>query len=154
MSIDRTMAKSTKETLRNESIVFLRRRPVIRKQPNPSADRTAVAPELSMSRFRSRRSIALADSASVTVVVAAAPDGVTVEGLKLHVTEAGSPEHAKLIEELNPLTGVTVRVAEAAPPFVTVPLVTLKPREKSGVGIVMETVTAGDVEVAKVVAPP
>jgi hypothetical protein len=44
---------------------------------------------------------------------------VTVVGLKLQLTPAGSPEHAKLIAELNPYSGVTVRVTVLCPPALT-----------------------------------
>lgn len=36
--------------------------------------------------------------------------------MKTHVTPAGSPEHAKLIAELNPYCGVTVSVTAPCPP--------------------------------------
>jgi hypothetical protein len=46
----------------------------------------------------------------VSWVVAAAPEGVTVAGAKVHVAPAGSPEHAKLTGESNPFCGVTESV--------------------------------------------
>ena len=54
---------------------------------------------------------ALAEACSVTVVEAAEPDGAIVEGEKLQVTPAGRPEQLKVTAELNPLEGVSVRVA-------------------------------------------
>jgi hypothetical protein len=49
--------------------------------------------------------------AIVTVVVAAAPLGVTDEGEKLHELFAGRPEQLKVTALLNPFCGVTLRVA-------------------------------------------
>ena len=46
----------------------------------------------------------------VNTVVTAAPEGVRVAGLKEQVAPAGSPEHAKLIAELKPYSGVAVSV--------------------------------------------
>lgn len=48
---------------------------------------------------------------SVTVVETAEPEGVAVDGEKPHVTPAGRPEQLKVTAELNPLEGVSVRVA-------------------------------------------
>ncbi len=55
------------------------------------------------------RAAAEALGAIVSVVVAFAPPlGVTVAGLKVQVTPAGSPEQAKLTVELKPFCGATV----------------------------------------------
>jgi hypothetical protein len=87
----------------------------------------------------------------LTVVVSGAPAGVSVAGLKLHVAPDGRPEQVKLIAELNPFTGVTVKVADAG----AVPLAELIDREKSaGGGAVMVTVTAMDVDEENAVDPP
>ena len=51
------------------------------------------------------------EACNVTVVDAAEPEGVMVDGVKLHVSPAGSPEQPKLTGALNPLEGVTVREA-------------------------------------------
>lgn len=58
---------------------------------------------------------------TVKVVVAGAADvGVTLDGLKLHVTLAGKPTHANLTAALNPFTGVMDMVAVALVLLVTV----------------------------------
>jgi hypothetical protein len=44
----------------------------------------------------------------VSAAVAAAPEGVTVVGLKEQAAPAGSPEQAKLTAELKPYSGVIV----------------------------------------------
>lgn len=56
----------------------------------------------------------------VSFVVAAAPEGVTVDGLNEHEAPVGSPEQAKLTEELKPFCGVTVKVVVTCPPDWTV----------------------------------
>jgi hypothetical protein len=70
----------------------------------------------------------------LTAVVAAAPFGVTVLGLKLQKYPDGSPAHAKETAELKPLLGVTVRVVAAAADPLAVPLVGAKEIAKSGGG--------------------
>ena len=62
-------------------------------------------------RERSGITSACALTAIVSCVVAGAPEGDTVAGLKEHVAPVGSPEHAKLTVELKPFCGVTVIVA-------------------------------------------
>jgi hypothetical protein len=56
---------------------------------------------------------------TVSFVVTAAPDGVTVAGLNEQLAPAGSPLHAKLTAELNPPCGVTVSVRFPALPELT-----------------------------------
>lgn len=56
----------------------------------------------------------------VSWVVAALPDGVTVEGLNEQLVPLGNPELAKLTVELNPFCGVTVSVTAPSPPELTV----------------------------------
>jgi hypothetical protein len=56
----------------------------------------------------------------VSTVVAAAPEGVTVVGLKEQVAPAGTPEQAKLTAELKPYSGVTVSVTVPGAPDLTV----------------------------------
>ena len=90
----------------------------------------------------------------MTVDVSAAPAGVSVAGLKVHPTEAGRPEQAKLTVPVNPLTGVTVSVALAAAVLVSVPLPGLTPSVKSGAGAVMVTGTALDVDTENDASPP
>lgn len=51
----------------------------------------------------------------VNVLVAAAPDGVTLAGAKLHAAFAGSPVHAKLTGCANPPEGVVVTVTVSLP---------------------------------------
>jgi hypothetical protein len=48
---------------------------------------------------------------TVSVVEAAAPEGVTLAGAKLHDAPEGSPEQLSETAEVNPLCGVTVVVA-------------------------------------------
>jgi hypothetical protein len=89
--------------------------------------------------------------ATIRLDVAAAPLGVTLEGLKVHVPPDGSPLQARLVAALKPLMGVIVTVAVAEPPVaVTVLLVGLSEMEKSAVGgALTATTTAGDTEAAK-----
>jgi|HubBroStandDraft_1064217.scaffolds.fasta_scaffold5301185_1 hypothetical protein len=54
----------------------------------------------------------------LTVLVAGAPLGVTLAGVKLQVAPWGNPEQAKLIAKLNPLAGVKVTVRVDACPAV------------------------------------
>jgi hypothetical protein len=56
----------------------------------------------------------------VSFVAAAAPEGVTVAGLKEQDVPLGNPEQAKVTGELKPLDGVTVRVAVPELPELTV----------------------------------
>ena len=87
----------------------------------------------------------------LTVVLSGDPVGVSVVGLKLHDAPDGRPEQAKLIVELNPFVGVTVKVAEAG----AVPPAGLIEREKSaGGGAMIVTVTALDIDAEKTVEPP
>jgi hypothetical protein len=53
------------------------------------------------------RTAAELDAEIESVVDAAAPDGVTVDGEKLHVTPEGKPEQLNETMELNPYFGVT-----------------------------------------------
>jgi hypothetical protein len=57
---------------------------------------------------------------TVSTVVAAAAEGVTVVGLKEQVAPTGRPEQAKLTTELKPYCGVTVNVTVPSPPELTV----------------------------------
>ena len=47
------------------------------------------------------------EAATVRVVEAAVPEGVTVAGEKVHDVPAGNPEQLNETAELNPLAGVT-----------------------------------------------
>jgi hypothetical protein len=71
------------------------------------------------------------DVVKVTVLVSAAPAGVTLAGEKEHAAPTGSPVHAKTTDELNPLSGVTVMVAVPDSPFSTASDGTLRARLKS-----------------------
>jgi hypothetical protein len=73
----------------------------------------------------------------VSVVEAAAPEGVTVVGEKLHDAPTGSPEQAKETTELKPFAGVTVTVSVAVWPVDTVNDAGEAATEKSGGGILM-----------------
>jgi len=68
----------------------------------------------------------------VTVVLAAAPAGVTVEGAKLQVTPAGRLEQANETAWLKEFTGVTVTVADALPPGASERDAGAEAKEKSG----------------------
>jgi hypothetical protein len=74
---------------------------------------------------------------TVTVVEAAAPEGVTVAGEKLHEDPVGKPEQAKETAELNPFSGVIETVAVALCPPVTVCDAGVAAAEKSGAGRLM-----------------
>jgi hypothetical protein len=87
----------------------------------------------------------------VMVEVTAAPPGVTVAGLKMHVELAGSPEQTSCRAMLNPPIGVIVRAAEPDPPWVIVNEVGLAEIEKSGV--ITASLTAADVAPVKFVSP-
>jgi hypothetical protein len=84
--------------------------------------------------------------AIVSVVVAALPLGVTVVGLKPHVTPFDCPLQAKLTCELNPFTGVTVIVVCAEEPAVTEPLPGDALSMKLGVSACTVTDTAVEVD--------
>lgn len=78
----------------------------------------------------------------VSTVVAAAPEGVTVVGLKEQVAPAGNPEQAKLTAELKPYWGVTESVTVPEAPDLTVKEEGETPNVKFGGGalaIVSET---------------
>jgi hypothetical protein len=92
--------------------------------------------------------------AIVSVVVAAVPEGVTFDGLKLHVAPVGKPVQAKLICWLKPPAGVTVMVVCADCPAVTVALAGESAIVKLGVTAWTVTVTAVEVEPEKFVSPP
>jgi hypothetical protein len=68
----------------------------------------------------------------VSSVVAAAPEGVTVDGAKEHVAPAGNPEHAKLTGESNPFSGVTISITVPWPPESTVSEAAEAPSVKLG----------------------
>jgi hypothetical protein len=72
--------------------------------------------------------------AKLTVVVTTAPAGLTVGRLKEQLTPAGRPEQAKLTAALKPFAGVTETVADAGEVVVSVPLLGLIVRAKSGIG--------------------
>jgi hypothetical protein len=127
----------------------LLRTPARRTPPIPSRESKRGAPRL----HGAVRFIAVAVPEKVTVDVAAAPDGVIVAGLKLQLTPVGKPEQVKLTAELNPLLGVTVRVAVAAVEPVSDPLAGLIEIAKSGVGALIVSVSELEVDAAKL-APP
>jgi hypothetical protein len=81
-----------------------------------------------------------ADVAIVSVVVTAAPLGVTVAGLNEHVASWGKPEHVKLVFAVKPPDGVSVIVDVAELPAATVALPALSVRLKSPV-LALPTVT-------------
>jgi hypothetical protein len=73
------------------------------------ADNATPAPENGVTAFRFALP-AVADAEIVSVVVAAAPVGVTVAGEKPHDVPDGCPEQAKETAALNPFCGVMVTV--------------------------------------------
>lgn len=89
----------------------------------------------------------------VSVVVAAAPFGVTVVGLNVHDGPTGWELHAKLTAVLNPPAGVTVIVVVVELPAVTVALVGFAPIVNDGVTALTVTTTALEVDPAKLVSP-
>ena len=93
--------------------------------------------------------------AIVTVVVAAPDPGVTVAGAKVQVDLEGRPLQAKVTACENPPAGVTVTVAVPDWPAVTESVVGLAPMvNDGGTAACTVTVTALEVEAAKLVSPP
>lgn len=84
----------------------------------------------------------------------ATPDGVTVDGLKLQETPAGSPEQANVTAESKPLMEARFRVTVAGANLVSVTWVELAEREKSGTsaGATMIGI-APDVDPEKLLSP-
>jgi hypothetical protein len=78
--------------------------------------------------------LALVLALRVSIVEAAAPDGVTAAGEKLHVVPTGNPEQLNDTEEVNPFTGVTEIVLVPLCPGTTVSDAGEAVIEKSGVG--------------------
>jgi hypothetical protein len=87
-------------------------------------------------------------------VEALAPLGVTEAALKLHDESAGRPEQARLTWVSKPPAGVTLMVEVAVLPGLIVPLAGLSETLKSAGTAVTVTLTADDVEAAKLVSPP
>jgi hypothetical protein len=82
-------------------------------------------------------------------------DGATADGLKEQEMPAGSPEQAKAIVELKPLTGATFRLTVAGSALVTVALVAPIESEKSaGGGEFTVTETSLEALDAKLLSPP
>jgi hypothetical protein len=100
-------------------------------QPKQQIARASEEPEKNGLKRRSRAALA-AEVATVTVVEAAAPDGVTVAGAKLQDAPDGSPEHVNVTAALKPFTGVTVSVAVPLCPAATVNAAGDAAIEKSG----------------------
>lgn len=86
--------------------------------------------------------------------MAALPLGVTVVGLKLHVTPFDCPLQAKLTCELNPFTGVTVIVVCAEEAAFTVLLPGDALSMKLGVSACTVTDTAVEVDPESFESPP
>jgi hypothetical protein len=84
--------------------------------------------------------LALADTETVSAVVAAAPEGVTVAGENPHDAPACNPEQAKETAALKPFCGVTVTVVEPFCPETTVKAVGATEMEKVGAGAIPVTV--------------
>jgi hypothetical protein len=132
---------------------FLRRK----NHKVPAAKNASAAPSRKPRRkspFEGRTNCAdCAVVASVNIVLAALPLGVTVCGLKLHVTPFDWPLHAKLTCWLNPFTGVTVIDVCADVPAVTDPLAGAAPIVKLGTSACTVTLTALEVDPEKFESP-
>lgn len=79
---------------------------------------------------------------TVSVLVAAAPLGVTEVGLKPQVASEGKPLHVKVTAELKPFTGVTVNVAVPVFPATIVRAVGFTNTWKSGLKVYAAVATA------------
>ena len=88
----------------------------------------------------------------VTVLMTAAPLGVTIAGLKLQLVPEGNPEQLKLIGKLNPFSGIKVTVRVDGCPGVRLTLGLLITIAYSGAPTV--TVTTAEVEGESLVSPP
>jgi hypothetical protein len=73
----------------------------------------------------------------MSCVVAAPPDGVTVDSSKVHVAQLGSPVQARITGELNPFSGVTVTMTVPWPPELTVSELTEVPSMKLGCAVMV-----------------
>ena len=78
----------------------------------------------------------MADTVTVSFVVAAAPEGVTVAGEKPHDAPACNPEQAKETAALKPFCGVTVTVTAPLWPDATVKADGAMEMEKVGAGAI------------------
>jgi hypothetical protein len=78
-------------------------------QPKQHSATASAAAGNSWRWLRARAGV-VEEVATVSVVEAAAPDGVTVAGEKLHDAPAGKPEQANVTLELNPPSSCTVMV--------------------------------------------
>jgi hypothetical protein len=142
-------ARSMSDTIKNgtDHVDDLRRR---KNHTAPAAKNASVAAPRAPRRGVPRPAGANAADCDVVprvnIVLAALPLGVTVVGLKLHVTPFDAPLQAKLTGELNPFTGVTVTVVCAAVPAATEPLAGEAPSVKLGTGACTVTLTALEVE--------
>jgi hypothetical protein len=95
---------------------FLRRR-----LPGTTRHNTSVSPPPGRpNRSAIVNVVALSAAVIVSVLVTCPPAGVTVAGENEQVTPTGSPVHASTTGELKPLSGVTVTVAVAVDPCMTV----------------------------------
>jgi len=124
----------------------------LRASARPSNPAPSAAKEMPLAE-RLRRP-ACAVSVKVTVELAGALPGVTVAGLKVQVTFAGSPAQEKVTTEAKPLTAPTVRVVVAGVANVTVPLDAPLVKEKSIAGVVTVTTTAGETDAANAELAP
>ena len=118
--------------------VSTRRSCALRRLLQPSrhrANANAVPEPSGRTSGRASRFAAAVPVATVSVVfAAAAPDGVTVAGEKLHVAPAGKPPHANVTGELKPFCGVTDTATVPLCPVATVTAAGETPTVKDGVG--------------------
>ena len=129
---------------------------VLRRRAARPHGRRRMARESSEANLPPKRESGLPTSALVltpvaiaSVVVAAAPEGVMVDGEKLQVAFTGSPEQLKLICWLNPPAGVAVTVTVPLPLFPTVSDDGLTPIvNDAGAAALTVSVNAPEVEAA------
>src|SRR5260370_3245638 len=129
---DATIRRTSKPKSRRPWSVFLRRAATLRISPR-TGNRTAKVGR-SEDGVGIRRAV-LFIVVTVSVLLTAAPLGVTEGGLKLQAASEGNPLHAKLTCELNPFCGVTVNVAIPLCPLTMVSVVGLTDTWKLGLKV-------------------
>jgi hypothetical protein len=104
----------------------------LRRTPTPSQQTATNTPPVCHGSTPLLCFRAIKDEATVIVVVAEAPCGVTVAGIKLHVTPAGRFEQANDTAWLKTASGVTVNASVPLRPRATVIAPEAAETEKSG----------------------
>jgi hypothetical protein len=109
-----------------------------RRRLRPTKHKLSAKVDMAMDPKGGRRSgssfLAVVFAARVSVVEAAAPDGFTVAGEKLHDVPGGKPAQLNETAELNPFIGVIVRATVPLCPAATVSVPGDTANEKSGTG--------------------